>query len=699
MTGKEADRYALLIGIDCYLPNQLPGRGSYPSLGGCVRDINYVEEFLTHKLGMKDECILKLTATSTGETKPPEPREKWPTYENIVAAFQKLGDMAQPGDQVYIHYSGHGGRTKTAYPDLKGKNGIDETLVPTDIGNSEARYLRDVELAHLLKTMVEKGLIVTIVLDSCHSGGATRGKGGAVTRGIGIVDTTTRPTQSLVGSADKLKETWQSLSSGGTRNVKQGGGWLLEPSGYVLLAACRASESANEYAFNGAESNGALTYWLLNSLKDIGPDLTYKQLHDRIVAKVHSQFEQQTPQLQGEGNRAVFGSDRIEPQYAVNVMKVDQTSNRVLLNAGQAQGLRKGAQLIIYPPDTRDFSQVDQRLALVEIIQLGATDSWAGIVKQLRKDAIDQGFQAVIMDPNTSRLRRTVCLVKRDDIPPAIDQNSALNGVESALEKSGGGFVKLAEEGEPADYQVVVNSDGEYEIWDSAGNAIANLRPSLKIDDENSPVRMVNRLVHLTKYRNVQELDNHDIMSPLSNKLVVELVGMQSDFDPVDMPEPEPFTDAGNTPILKEGEWTFLRIRNNSSKLLNITVLDLQPDWGITQIYPSGAGFFEPLDPGQELPVALPLQAYLPPGHKEGTDIIKVFATVGTTNFRWLELSSLDQPTRGAITRGGPSSPLEELLTMVVSEEPKTRNLNPAAFPSWEWVSAEVEVRVKKQES
>ena len=65
----------------------------------------------------------------------------------MVNAFKKVTDMAQPGDQVYIHYSGHGGRATTAYPELKGDDGLDETLVPLDIGNSEARYLRDIELA------------------------------------------------------------------------------------------------------------------------------------------------------------------------------------------------------------------------------------------------------------------------------------------------------------------------------------------------------------------------------------------------------------------------------------------------------------------------------------------------------------------------------------------------------------------------
>ena len=41
-------------------------------------------------------------------------------------------------------YSGHGGRVTTVYPDLKTEEGLDETLVPFDIGNTEAQYLRDI---------------------------------------------------------------------------------------------------------------------------------------------------------------------------------------------------------------------------------------------------------------------------------------------------------------------------------------------------------------------------------------------------------------------------------------------------------------------------------------------------------------------------------------------------------------------------
>src|SRR5215467_11746476 len=147
--------YALLIGIDCYLPNRLPDGGYYPSLGGCVRDINLVEAFLRNRLGLTDTQIIKLAATNNGTGTPPEPKELWPTYENMVQAFKKITDSAQSGEQVYVHYSGHGGRSVTSFPNAKGPNGLDESLVPTDIGNSEARYLRDLEIAHLLQAMAD----------------------------------------------------------------------------------------------------------------------------------------------------------------------------------------------------------------------------------------------------------------------------------------------------------------------------------------------------------------------------------------------------------------------------------------------------------------------------------------------------------------------------------------------------------------
>src|SRR4051794_28556568 len=155
-----SELYALLIGLDFYFGYPLPDGSYYPRLGGCVRDIRHVQTYLTDPAGLNlpPQNLLTLTATIGQGQLPVEAKENWPTYENMVAAFKKLADMAKPGDQLYIHYSGHGGRATTIYTDLKGDSGVDEALVPLDIGAPQARYLRDVELYYLINDMVKKGL-------------------------------------------------------------------------------------------------------------------------------------------------------------------------------------------------------------------------------------------------------------------------------------------------------------------------------------------------------------------------------------------------------------------------------------------------------------------------------------------------------------------------------------------------------------
>jgi Caspase domain len=694
--------YALLIGIDCYLPNQLPDGGSYKNLGGCIRDIRHVEDFLKLKLKMPPEQIFKLTASDIGKPEPAEPPEKLPTYENMVAMFNHLTEVAEPGDQVYIHYSGHGGRAKTNYPQLKGENGIDEALVPTDIGNSTARYLRDIEIAKLLERMVDKKLVVTVILDSCHSGGATKGNDAEI-RGLDTIDETPRFTESMVASDEELAKTWKALTKSETRDFQLGSGWLPQPEGYVLLAACRSNESAFEYAFNGKERNGALTYWLLDSLDPLTPGLIYKVLHDRLLAKIHSQFQRQTPQLQGEGSRLVFGSDRISLQYAVNVNQIDANKG-LLLNGGQVQGLSKGAQFAIYPPGTTDFTEVNKRLALAEITSVGATESWAEIKETFRSESIEQAAQALLINPKSVKLVRKIRLVEKaegtqeDELPTKVyqRQSAALQLVADAM-AIGNGWVELVSGNETADYQVTVNRNGEYEICDPSTTPIANLRPALKIGELDAATSVVKRLMHLAKYRATQQLNNYYHRSNLpGTKLAftLEMIGKQSNYDPAEPPEPEPFDDPGNTPTLKVNEWVFIRLRNDSSQPLNVTVLNLKPDLGISQVYPSGSGNFITFDSGQE--EILPLHASLPNGYEEAQDILKVFATVGATDFHWLELPPLDKPILSPVGKS-PENPLEELLAAVAASQPPTKDLIPVRYPASEWIAEQVIVRITNE--
>ncbi len=150
--------WALLIGINCYMPNLLHDGTYYRSLTGCVRDVLSIEQFLRSELGLTDARLIRLTASRSStdnpssrgagekpslleDEKPTEPPEQWPTHANILQAFHKVGENAQPGEQIYIHYSGHGGRVKTLpeHRKLIPHKYIDEALVPTDLGDDEGR--------------------------------------------------------------------------------------------------------------------------------------------------------------------------------------------------------------------------------------------------------------------------------------------------------------------------------------------------------------------------------------------------------------------------------------------------------------------------------------------------------------------------------------------------------------------------------
>ncbi len=703
--------YALLVGIDCYLPNKLPDGASYRSLKGCVRDINHVEAFLKRQFNLPSEQIYQLTASNVDDSgEPSEPPSKWPTYENIVKMFQDVTSKAQRGDQVYIHYSGHGGRAVTIYPELKREKGFDEALVPLDIGIPTSRYLRDLELAALLQSMVSKGLVVTVVLDSCHSGGATRA-GDSDIRGAdtNTVDTTPRPTESLVASASELVNTWQNLT-GGTRNAAAISGMLPEVKDYVLLAACRPSEYAYEYAFKGFERNGALTYWLLDSLQNSSPDLTYNELYSRINAKIHSQFQQQTPMLLGEGNRLVFGNNYESLQYTVTVMQVDATFHpvRVKLNAGIAQGVEEGSLFAIYPREIKDITQEDKHLAIAEVTEIGVTDAWTEVIKTRLPGEIEPGASAVMLSAPVD-LMRGIRLVectkentKLENLPPKeINQQAALQAVavafgtaRSAIATSRNGWVKLVTEQEVADYQVSINKLGEYEICEPTGQPLPNLRPPLKVGEADAATQLVKRLVHLTKYKATEKLDNFG--TTLTKKLVVELVGKQANYRRNRQPSPQPFADLSH-PSVQAGETVFLRIRNESSQVLNVVVLALSSDWSISQLDILGDNAnFVPFDPGLE--ECIPLKMSLPSGYQEGTDIFKVFATVGQANFRWLELPSLDQPIPPSSTRGliAPRNHLEELLAAVgADDQPSTsRNVQVVADPNHGWTTKQVTLKV-----
>ena len=689
-TNQVSDLYALLMGVDCYMPNSIPDGNYYKNLGGCVRDINHVEAFLKDFQKVPENQIIKLTSSPSVEDdkKPLELSEKLPTRQNMIDAFRKLGEIAPANSLVYIHYSGHGGRAKTVFPDIKGSSEIDEGLVPTDIGTSEGQYLRDLELALLLKELADKKLVVTLVLDCCHSGGATRGE--AEVRGMAVEDN--KPIQASfrpVAEPEVLAALWQSLTGGGTRGLKAGG--VPESSDYVLLAACRQNEFAFEFPFNREtkEKNGALTYWLLDTLKQPFSGQTYKDLFDRINAKIHSQFPTQTPVLLGEGNRKIFGTEFGETVFAVDVMKVESNEKgepqQALLAVGQANGVSKGAEFAIYPLGTTDLTKKEDRIAIATIIQRGGSQSLCKLEPIVGKTRqVEQGDRAVQISASVN-LVRTVSLIPKDD--------PALLAIANALPDNG--WVELSEDGAGIDYIVSINDKNEYEIRDSGDQLFKNINPPAKIADPNAPAKVVKRLVHLAKYKATSEIDNRDTDSPLSGKLTAEWLGTSDTYDTGDpIPKREKLTKFAdpNKPTVKVGEYVFLSVRNDSKQTLNVAVLNLDAEWAIEQILPVNEAFIT-LEAGQEK--ILPLKPALDGEDDSVENTVKVFGTLDAANYQVLELPSLDETLPfGRGTRSGNS--LAALLGAIDDEQPKTRKLTVAASPSTEWTTKQIILTIAK---
>lgn len=114
-------------------------------------------EYLKTKQGFKDRNIMILM--DDGE-------HTIPTYANIMNAYKRIVQQSQPGDSVFLHFSGHGAQILDKSGDED--DGFDETLIPVDFQTSG--HIVDDTLCDEIVKKMPKGVLVTALMDCCHSG-------------------------------------------------------------------------------------------------------------------------------------------------------------------------------------------------------------------------------------------------------------------------------------------------------------------------------------------------------------------------------------------------------------------------------------------------------------------------------------------------------------------------------------------------
>ncbi len=315
-TGALAARHALLIGIADY-----QGSGLRP-LPGTLNDVAMMENVLLSRFGFQKDEITVL-------------KDRQATHTGIQQAFAELEREVQPGDWVYVHYSGHGSLVKD-FNDSE-RNGWDQTLVSYGARHETSegldRYdILDDELNQWLGPIADKAGELIFVADACHSASNTRGSE-VVFRSGPKADQADHPHAHDVTERHPL-------------------------TGAVLIGAARDDQSAHEVEveLDGESSKGGLFTWhWARALRQAEPTDTWRRLFERAGLWVSlSHGVSQQPQISGTGadRQIVGGGLDLRPPLLVS----DVRGNTVTLNAGRLAGVTVGS--LYAASDSDDASRV-----------------------------------------------------------------------------------------------------------------------------------------------------------------------------------------------------------------------------------------------------------------------------------------------------------------------------------------------------
>ncbi|MEQ8995615.1 MAG: caspase family protein [Coleofasciculus sp. B1-GNL1-01] len=294
-------KLALLVGI-----NQYPNSDRFGNLAGCVTDVDLQEYLLIHRFGFHPHDIISLTSDETPD--------KQPTRQIILTAFEEhLIKQAKPGDVVVFHFSGHGSRlydpnSLQNCPNQIVNDELNSTLVPADDGqNGIALDIMGRSLFLLMSALNTEN--VTAVLDSCYSGGGTRGN----FRVRSVSGKEFQPSPEEIAYQKRWMEMLQ-LSPEKVTNRRCRG----VAKGIVVASAQRDQEALDAYL--GGFYAGAFTYlmtqYLWQQTDTVGNAIA------KIAHNIKS-LSRQVPLADGDRNRPIYFFNRQVPPADAVITQVN----------------------------------------------------------------------------------------------------------------------------------------------------------------------------------------------------------------------------------------------------------------------------------------------------------------------------------------------------------------------------------------
>ncbi|KAF9068243.1 caspase domain-containing protein [Rhodocollybia butyracea] len=280
--------HVVIVGINKY------DDPATPALQGCVNDALLFHDYFIHDLFVPADQITTLLS-STGKEVPSPLNTLRPTRENILNALYGLHNNhnLKPDDSIIIFYAGHGQSypaKDAGYECTSLNTGSIEAISPVDrntslMFNSDGTEeivvdISDREINVILGEIAKKCPNITLILDCCYAGGATRG---------------TRPTSNKVyltpRHCDPIPSAIRSMFEAADSNAVPlsphrprtvGPEFRPNMKSHVLLAAAKDGQEAYEYTDTTTEARqGFFTSALLSALRSpLGRDTktTYIEL-------------------------------------------------------------------------------------------------------------------------------------------------------------------------------------------------------------------------------------------------------------------------------------------------------------------------------------------------------------------------------------------------------------------------------------
>lgn len=550
--------HVLLVGIDRYPPR-------YNSLWGCVNDIDAIERLLLEPpgVGIPSEHIRITRLASEHMGQPSLSRfcgeTLAPTKANVVRALKALaGPTIKPFDRVLIFYSGHGDEKLWV-----GSSVWHEALVLHN--DHDIEYLFDVEINALINRIAERTTDLTIILDCCHSAGATRDfikiKAQGAVRSLNSSSTPTEPPDLLALGLDNSTQ------------VRTVGSHLLQSFNpdYFVAVACQSDEKAGEGAYpSGQSSHGVFTYSLLNVLsnKDVvqRTELRWADIWPTILVKVEERNKQlnqrkQHPWIIGRSERRLFGGpwEKMDVGYCVT----QRSSGNYEISAGHLMGVTQGAEIAVYGPTPRTFPPIgspqDQPVGRLQVTQSGPSSAIAIVSGQ--PFVMLQRMRGRLVKPGKSERLRVSLKIENVTLKAQLEESPLIEIVSATAPD--------------ADVEIIAQSNGRWIIGNDT-EALLAVVPA----GESQTLRI--GLEHYYRYNTVLHMARNCNEPQLSHSLSIRLLdcndtvalNTMSPEEKSDPNFPEAPRDDQRTYRLQTGFKFCIKVINNAMYNLHVTLLN-----------------------------------------------------------------------------------------------------------------------------